>query len=99
MNITALLTRILHRLLPTSVSDWFHNERGNYQVCALVYPLQSGRWGASLVSRTGYAGRRKTRRSPVSGTFRSRRQALRAAGEQARHLATLRYRYSAPLSH
>jgi hypothetical protein len=99
MNLTSLLTRIHRRLLPRPVSDWFRNEQGNYRVRALVYPLQSGGWGAELVSRAGYPGRRKTLRSRLTETFHSRREALRVAGEQARHLATLRYRFSAPMSH
>jgi hypothetical protein len=101
MSIKSLLTRIQRRIIPGYVSDWFRNEQGNYRVRALVYPLQSGGWGADLVSRAGYPGRRKTLRARMTGTFNTRREALRAAGQQARHLATLRYRFSAPatLSH
>jgi hypothetical protein len=99
MKILSLLVRIQRRLVPRPVSAWFRNERGNYRVRALVYPLQSGGWGAELVSRAGFPGRRKTLRAQMTETFHSRREALRVAGEQARHLATLRYRYSVPLSH
>nr|WP_159465735.1 hypothetical protein [Scandinavium goeteborgense] len=98
MSIKSLLTRIQRRFLPRCFSDWFRNERDNYRVRALVYPLQSGGWGADLVCRTGYAGRRRTLRSQMSRTFTSRREAIRTASEQANHLATLRYRFSAPAS-
>lgn len=99
MTIFSLLARIQHRFVPRPVSAWFRNERGNYRVRALVYPLQEGGWGAELISRAGFPGRRQTLRSQIRETFHSRREALRVVGEQARHLATLRYRYSAPLSH
>lgn len=99
MSILSLLARIQRRLVPRPVSVWFRNEQGNYRVRALVYPLQSGGWGADLVSRTGYPGRRKMLRAQMTETFHSRREAIRIAGEQARHLATLRYRYSVPMSH
>lgn len=76
------------------ISEWFHNQCGTYSV--RVFPLDNGKWGAELVSRTGVASCRQiTHERPVT-VFTRRRQAMREAERQAQHLATLRYRYGTP---
>ena len=77
-------------------SEWFHNQCGTYSVRARVFPLDNGKWGAELVSRTSSAGCRQITFERSATVFASRRQAMREAERQAQHLATLRYRYGTP---
>lgn len=81
---------------PPCVSEWFHNQCGTYSVRARVFPLDNGKWGAELMSRTGAAGCRQTTYERPATVFTGRRQAMREAEKQAKHLATLRYRYGTP---
>ncbi|HEY3986717.1 hypothetical protein [Cedecea sp.] len=92
----ALMRIRLTQSAPSCVGEWFHNQCGTYSVRARVFPLDNGKWGAELVSRTGTAGCRQTTYERPATVFTGRRQAMREAEKQAKHLATLRYRYGTP---
>ncbi|MGR7482825.1 hypothetical protein ACU60U_20485 [Klebsiella aerogenes] len=98
MNILLLLAEYSADLYHDLSRPGFVTNRAIIAFVLSSTALTSGGWGADLVSRMGYPGRRKTFRAQMTETFHSRREAIRVAGEQARHLATLRYRYSVPLS-
>lgn len=92
----ALMRIRLMQSAPPCASEWFHNQCGTYSVRARVFPLENGKWGAELVSRTGVARCRQTTHERLVTVFTRRRQAMREAERQAQHLATLRYRYGTP---
>jgi len=95
MRQTLVRIRLMQSAQPC-FSEWFHNQCDTYSVRARVFPLDNGKWGAELVSRTLAAGCRHTTYECPGTVFTRRRQAMREAEKQAKHLATLRYRYGTP---
>ncbi|WP_146741434.1 MULTISPECIES: hypothetical protein [Lonsdalea] len=79
--------------------EWKHTAMGDLSFRARAFPLPSGGWGASIISRSGFhAGKysfsiRPLTAGTASVVFRTQREAMAAAMILAEHLASLRYRY------
>ncbi|HHK8233148.1 TPA: hypothetical protein ACQVHP_004901 [Serratia marcescens] len=81
-------------------TEWFTNETGNVSCKAVIYPMPSGGWGATVVSRNGYHKGDFSYDSKCFTTlFPSQVAALRAAEQLAKQFVCLRHRYYYGVKH
>ncbi|MGA9619984.1 MAG: hypothetical protein WBR09_22705 [Serratia proteamaculans] len=75
-------------------TGWFTNETGNVSCKTVIFPMPSGSWGATVVSRNGFhKGDFSYDYKSFMTLFPSQVAALRAAEQLAKQFVCLRYRY------